>query len=86
VFTEREADHAAVIARGVPGVEAVVNRLTVRHDEQDEESDEDSDEEEEAQYAESDWGEEDVADRTSPRPIDTHMAQDLPTEPPAPSA
>src|SRR5579859_4218640 len=39
VFTEREADHAAVIARGVPGVEAVVNRLSVRQDEQAEDSD-----------------------------------------------
>ena len=86
VFTDREADHAAVIARGVPGVEAVVNRLSVRDDEQDEESDEESAEEDDAQYAESDWGEEDTADRTPPRPIDTHMAQDQGTEPPQPSA
>jgi hypothetical protein len=90
VFTEREADHAAVIARGVPGVEAVVNRLSVRQDEQDEESDEDADadadEEDDAQYAESDWGEEDAADRPPPRPMDTHMAQDQGTEPPQPSA
>src|SRR5579862_7040537 len=87
VFTEREADHAAVIARGVPGVEAVVNRLSVRHDEQDEqdeESDEEDDEDDaddDAQYAESDWGDEDAADRVPPRPMDTHMGQDLPTEP-----
>jgi hypothetical protein len=76
VFTEREADHAAVIARGVPGVETVVNRLSVRHDEQAEET-EPEDAEDQAQYAESDWGDEDAADRSAPRPIDTHMAQDL---------
>ncbi len=83
VFTEREADHAAVIARGVPGVEAVVNRLSIRQDEQAEETDEtdeETDEDDNAQYAESDWGDEDAADQPSPRPIDTHMAQDLPAE------
>jgi BON domain len=93
VFTEREVDHAAVIARGVPGVEAVVNRLSVRQDEQaedsddelDEDPDEDSEEDDDAQYAESDWGDEDAADRTSARPTDTHMAQDSGTEPPQPS-
>jgi len=86
VFTERESDHAAVIARGVPGVEAVVNRLSVRQDEQAEESDED-DEEDDAQYAESDWGEEDAGDPDPipPRQMDSHTAQDLRTEPP-PSA
>ncbi|HZS59177.1 MAG TPA: BON domain-containing protein [Gemmatimonadaceae bacterium] len=91
VFTQREADHAAVIARGVPGVEAVVNRLSVRQDEQaeetdvDEEDDDQDDLDDQAHYAESDWGDEDAADRSSPRPIDTHMAQDLPTEPPPPA-
>jgi len=81
-----------VIARGVPGVEAVVNRLSVRQDEQAEDSDaeetdaEETDAEDEAQYAESDWGDEDAADLSAPRPIDTHMAQDLPKEPPQPSA
>jgi len=95
VFTERELDYASVIARGVPGVETVVNRLSVRQDEQAEESDvvdetEDEIEDEgddDAQYAESDWGDEDAADQAPPpRPIDTHMAQDLGTEPPQPSA
>jgi hypothetical protein len=91
VFTERELDHASVIARGVPGVETVVNRLTVREDEQAEETDDVGDEEtddveDDAQYAESDWGDEDAADPMPPRPLDTHTAQDLRTEPPAPSA
>ena len=91
VFTVRESDHATVIARGVPGVETVVNRLSVRQDEQAEETDElvdddaEDDAEENAQYAESDWGEEDVADPLPPRPVDTHTAQDLRTEGP-PSA
>ena len=94
VFTERESDHAAVIARGVPGVETVVNRLSIRDDEQGEETDDEEDEEaddlqdvvqDEAQYAESDWGEEDVADPMPPRPMDSHTPQDLRPEPP-PSA
>jgi hypothetical protein len=94
VFTERESDHAAVIARGVPGVETVVNRLSIRQDEQAEEvdetdeADETDDVEDEAQYAESDWGDEDAADPMPPRPMDTHttQAQDLRREPPPPSA
>lgn len=89
VFTEREVDHAMVIARGVPGVETVVNRLIVREDEQDEadEAEEEADDvEDDAQYAESDWGDEDAADPIPPRPLDTHTAQDRRTEPPAPSA
>jgi osmotically-inducible protein OsmY len=92
VFTERELDYASVIARGVPGVETVVNRLSVRQDEQAEESDDveveetDDDLEDEAQYAESDWGDEDALDPLPPRPVDTHTAQDMRTEPPAPSA
>ena len=92
VFTVRESDHATVIARGVPGVETVVNRLSVREDEQDEETDDadeadaaEDDAEDNAQYAESDWGEEDVADPLPSRPVDTHTAQDLRTEGP-PSA
>ena len=36
VFSRAESDHAVIIARGTPGVQAVVNRLTVRADEQDE--------------------------------------------------
>lgn len=91
VFTERELDYATVIARGVPGVETVVNRLSVREDEQAEETEDDVEEmeedaEDEAQYAESDWGDEDAADPMPPRPADSHMAQDLRTEPPQPSA
>ena len=88
VFTERESDHAAVIARGVPGVETVVNRLAVRQDEQAEETDdvEDEEVEDEAQYAESDWGDEDAVDPMPPRPVDTHTPQDMRTEPPQPSA
>ena len=93
VFTERELDHASVIARGVPGVETVVNRLSVRQDEQAEEADDDvegeeteDDLEDDAQYAESDWGDEDAADPLPPRPLDTHTAQDMRTEPPGPSA
>ena len=92
VFTDRELDHASVIARGVPGVETVVNRLAVRQDEQAEEADDDveaeeteDDLEDDAQYAESDWGDED-ADPLPPRPLDTHTAQDMRTEPPGPSA
>ncbi len=36
VFSTFESEHATTIARGVPGVETVVNRLSVRSDEQDE--------------------------------------------------
>jgi hypothetical protein len=39
VFSPAESDHAVVIARGTPGVEAVINHLTIRADEQDEEDD-----------------------------------------------
>jgi BON domain len=35
VHAENEATHAVTLARGVPGVETVVNRLTVREDEQE---------------------------------------------------
>jgi hypothetical protein len=35
VFSHAESDHAVVIARGTPGVQAVINQLTVRADEQD---------------------------------------------------
>jgi hypothetical protein len=92
VFTDHELDHASVIARGVPGVETVVNRLAVRHDEQAEETDDveveetEDDLEDDAQYAESDWGDEDAAGPMPPRSRDTHTAQDIRTEPPAPSA
>jgi len=96
VFSAHESDHATVIARGVPGVETVVNRLSVRQDEQAEETDDaddavedpDEDMEEDAQYAEGDWGDEDAADRVPPRQFDTQtaQAQDLRAEPPPPSA
>jgi len=33
VYTDEEYEHATVVARGVPGVETVVNRLTIREDE-----------------------------------------------------
>lgn len=36
VYTEGEVEYAATIARGVPGVTQVTNRLTVRADEQGE--------------------------------------------------
>ena len=36
VFTAAESEHAMTIARGVPGVTTVVNRLTIRTDEQGE--------------------------------------------------
>jgi hypothetical protein len=36
VFTAAESEHAMTIARGVPGVTTVVNRLTIRADEQGE--------------------------------------------------
>jgi len=69
----------------------------VRQDEQaeetddaveDPEDDEEDEAEDDAQYAESDWGDEDAADPdpVPPRKFDTHTAQDLRTEPPAPSA
>jgi BON domain-containing protein len=38
VLSGGESEHATVIARGVPGVETVVNRLGVRQDEQDEDA------------------------------------------------
>jgi hypothetical protein len=38
VFTEVESEHAMTIARGVPGVTTVVNRLSVRADEQGEDA------------------------------------------------
>jgi hypothetical protein len=41
VFSHAESDHAVVIARGTPGVEAVINHLTVRADEQDEDDTDD---------------------------------------------
>jgi BON domain len=36
VFTEAESEHAMTIARGIPGVTTVVNRLNIRADEQGE--------------------------------------------------
>jgi hypothetical protein len=38
VFTAAESEHAMTIARGVPGVTTVVNRLNIRSDEQDEDA------------------------------------------------
>jgi hypothetical protein len=62
VFTATEADHAAIIARGVPGVEAVVNRLHVRHDEQAEDTaSESGDADDEDETPDGEW-EADAAD------------------------
>ncbi len=55
VFTITEAEHATVIARGVPGVDVVVNRLHVRHDEQAEDSAAERYAEDDPRYTESSW-------------------------------
>jgi hypothetical protein len=86
VFTAGESDHAAVIARGVPGVETVVNRLHVRGDEQGEtagqgqDDDQDQDLEWEADEAEIDRVE---TEERRPSYYDTQMNQEPPAAPSA---
>lgn len=55
VFTMAEAEHATVIARGVPGVDVVVNRLHARQDEQAEDTAAEQYDEGDPRYAESHW-------------------------------
>ena len=95
VFTKSELDHATVIARGVPGVEIVVNRLHVRQDEQAEHHAAEPDDEDDLRDTDSRWegdrvgmAADDVPDTGERRPtyFDTHTAQEKRTEPPAPSA
>lgn len=81
VFTRTEAEHATVIARGVPGVEAVVNRLSVRQDEQAEDNSDEPDADSEWMGIEADAAD-DAPDAEERRPTyhDTQRTQ----EPPAP--
>jgi hypothetical protein len=93
VFTASESDHAAVIARGVPGVEAVVNRLHVRQDEQSEdtsgsryEASQPPDASESALDYEDDDELPEAGQRDASSYYQSHMGQNPRTEPPAPSA
>jgi hypothetical protein len=86
VFTSAESDHATVMARGVPGVDVVVNRLHVRHDEQAEASAAEPSADDDPHYADSKWGAEDIPDAGERRPTfyDSQTAQESrPEQPPS---
>jgi BON domain len=87
VFTTAESEHATVMARGVPGVDVVVNRLHVRRDEQAEHSAAQPSTDDDPQYADSKWGAEDIPDASERRPTfyDSQTAQESRPEAP-PSA